>query len=67
MSENYPGLYSSTALMSAMGFIQAVTYALCRERNWAQWRLGWNIRLLTVAYVVRNADIYIFHSVPDES
>ncbi|KAJ9158860.1 hypothetical protein P3X46_024404 [Hevea brasiliensis] len=37
-------------LMSLMGSIQCVTLALCLERNWSQWKLGWNIRLLTVAY-----------------
>ncbi|KAB2628480.1 WAT1-related protein [Pyrus ussuriensis x Pyrus communis] len=50
MSVTYPCYYSSTALMSAMGSIQAVGFALCKERDWSQWMLGWNIRLLTVAY-----------------
>ncbi|CAN6584440.1 unnamed protein product [Malus baccata var. baccata] len=50
MSVTYPCYYSSTALMSAMGSIQAVGFALCMERGWSQWMLGWNIRLLTAAY-----------------
>ncbi|KAF3435000.1 hypothetical protein FNV43_RR22087 [Rhamnella rubrinervis] len=50
MSERYPCHYSSTALMSMMGSIQAIVFALCMERDWKQWKLGWNIRLLTVAY-----------------
>ncbi|CAN6720227.1 unnamed protein product [Malus baccata var. baccata] len=50
MSVTYPCYYSSTALMSAMGSIQAVGFALCMEREWSQWMLGWNIRLLTAAY-----------------
>ncbi|KAK4802592.1 hypothetical protein SAY86_000795 [Trapa natans] len=50
MSESYPAHYSSTALMSVMGSLQAVTYAMLREKDWSQWRLGWNIRLLTVMY-----------------
>ncbi|KAB2628477.1 WAT1-related protein [Pyrus ussuriensis x Pyrus communis] len=50
MSVSYPCYYSSTALMSAMGSIQAVGFALCMEREWSQWMLGWNIRLLTAAY-----------------
>ncbi|KAF2319676.1 hypothetical protein GH714_017963 [Hevea brasiliensis] len=50
ISKEYPCPYSSTALMSLMGSIQCVTLALCLERNWSQWKLGWNIRLLTVAY-----------------
>ncbi|XP_030475725.1 WAT1-related protein At1g68170-like [Syzygium oleosum] len=50
MSEGFPCQYTSTALMTFMGSIQAVVYALCRERDWSQWKLGWNIRLLTVSY-----------------
>ncbi|XP_057430672.1 WAT1-related protein At1g68170-like [Lotus japonicus] len=50
MSEKYPTHYSSTALMSFWGSIISVVFALCVERDWSQWRLGWNVRLLTVAY-----------------
>ncbi|KAK3419885.1 hypothetical protein EUGRSUZ_G00636 [Eucalyptus grandis] len=50
MSEGFPHQYTSTALMTFMGSIQAAVYALCRERDWSQWKLGWNIRLLTVSY-----------------
>ncbi|KAF5463343.1 hypothetical protein F2P56_019261, partial [Juglans regia] len=50
MMEKYPCHYSSTALMCVMGAIQSVVFALCMERDWSQWKLGWNIRLLTVAY-----------------
>ncbi|KAK9286564.1 hypothetical protein L1049_014963 [Liquidambar formosana] len=50
MSATYPCYLSSTALMNVMGSIQAVVFALCTERDWSQWKLGWNIRLLTVAY-----------------
>ncbi|KAF8019985.1 hypothetical protein BT93_G0621 [Corymbia citriodora subsp. variegata] len=50
MSEAFPYQYTSTALMTFMGSIQAVVYALCRERDWSQWKLGWNVRLLTVSY-----------------
>ncbi|KAL5096373.1 hypothetical protein RYX36_000700 [Vicia faba] len=50
MSKEYPSHYSSTALMSTMGAIQATGFALCFERDWSQWKLGWNIRLLAVAY-----------------
>ncbi|MBA0631111.1 hypothetical protein Godav_003137, partial [Gossypium davidsonii] len=44
-------LYSSTALMCLMGSIQGALYALCTVRDWNQWKLGWNVRLLAVAYV----------------
>ncbi|XP_050881618.1 WAT1-related protein At1g68170 isoform X2 [Lathyrus oleraceus] len=50
MSKEYPSHYSSTALMSTMGAIQATGFALCFEKDWSQWKLGWNIRLLAVAY-----------------
>uniref|UniRef100_A0A0A0LLC4 WAT1-related protein n=2 Tax=Cucumis sativus TaxID=3659 RepID=A0A0A0LLC4_CUCSA len=50
MSECYPCHYSSTALMCMMGSVQAVGFALCVETQWSRWKLGWNIRLLSVAY-----------------
>lgn len=50
MSKEYNGPYSSTALMSLMGSIQATVFALSVEKDWSQWRLGWDIRLLTAAY-----------------
>ncbi|KAF8014012.1 hypothetical protein BT93_I1774 [Corymbia citriodora subsp. variegata] len=50
MAERYPCHYSCTALISFFGSIQAVGFALCTERDWSEWKLGWNIRLLTVAY-----------------
>ncbi|XP_062178028.1 WAT1-related protein At1g25270-like [Alnus glutinosa] len=50
LSEKYPCHFSSTALMCMMGAIQAVAFALCMEKDWSQWKLGWNIRLLTVVY-----------------
>ncbi|MBA0782155.1 hypothetical protein Gotri_003018 [Gossypium trilobum] len=51
MSVGFPYLYSSTALMCLMGSIQGALYALCTVRDWNQWKLGWNVRLLAVAYV----------------
>ncbi|KAL4285845.1 hypothetical protein HN51_053403 [Arachis hypogaea] len=50
MSEKFPWQYSSAALVSAMACIQVIIFALCMERNWNQWKLGWNIKLLSVAY-----------------
>ncbi|KAL8162322.1 hypothetical protein V2J09_013811 [Rumex salicifolius] len=50
MSKNYPCYYSSTALMNIMGAIQALVYALIADHDWEHWKLGWNIRLLTVAF-----------------
>ncbi|CAK8539082.1 unnamed protein product [Lathyrus sativus] len=49
MHKEYPSHHSSTALMSTMGAIQATVFALCVDRDWIQWKLGYNIRLLTAA------------------
>jgi hypothetical protein len=40
--------------MSTMGAIQAIVLALCVDREWAQWKLGYDIRLLTIVYSVRS-------------
>ncbi|KAK7246803.1 hypothetical protein RIF29_41673 [Crotalaria pallida] len=50
MSQRYPSPYSSTALMSLMGALLSVSFAFILERDLSQWRLGWNVRLITVAY-----------------
>ncbi|OAY38703.1 hypothetical protein MANES_10G037100v8 [Manihot esculenta] len=44
MSARYPCPYSSTALMSTMAAIQSAVFTICVEKDWSQWRLGWNIR-----------------------
>ncbi|XP_050378067.1 WAT1-related protein At1g68170-like [Argentina anserina] len=51
MGENYPCYYSSATLVSFMGAIQSTGFALCVDRNWNNWKLGWNIRLVTVLYL----------------
>ena len=53
LAEAYPCHYSNAALMCLMGSIQASILALCVERHRIQWRLGFDIRLLTAAYSVR--------------
>ncbi|XP_021760155.1 WAT1-related protein At1g68170-like [Chenopodium quinoa] len=50
MSINYPSPYSCTALMSIMGSIQSAVFAFCMDRDLKSWKLGWNIRLLTISY-----------------
>ncbi|PKA51698.1 WAT1-related protein [Apostasia shenzhenica] len=50
MIQAYPCHYSSTALMCLMGSIQAAIFALCMGTNWEQWRMGFGIRLYSVAY-----------------
>ncbi|XP_047973234.1 WAT1-related protein At1g25270-like [Salvia hispanica] len=51
MTQSYPCHYSSTAWISIMGSLQAIVYALCIERDMKMWKLGWNITLLTAAYM----------------
>ncbi|KAK1402329.1 Plant-drug/metabolite exporter [Heracleum sosnowskyi] len=60
MQQEYPCPYSMTALMNIMAAIQATIYALVLERDWTQWHLGWNIRLLTTAYSGIIASGFIF-------
>ncbi|XP_054803936.1 WAT1-related protein At1g68170-like [Prosopis cineraria] len=50
MSKSYPYYYSSTALMSSMAALFSTAFAFCFESDLTQWKLGWNIRLLTTAY-----------------
>ncbi|KAL2343733.1 hypothetical protein Fmac_005018 [Flemingia macrophylla] len=50
MIAEYPSPRSSTALMTTMATIQATAFTLFVERDWNQWSLGFDIRLLTVLY-----------------
>ncbi|KAB2628489.1 WAT1-related protein [Pyrus ussuriensis x Pyrus communis] len=50
MTRDYPCQYSSTALMSIMASMQSTVFPLCRERDWSQWKLGWDIKLFTAVY-----------------
>jgi drug/metabolite transporter (DMT)-like permease len=50
LSKDYPFHYSSTALMCVMSTLQSVAFALWTDRDVAQWRLGLDVRLLSVAY-----------------
>lgn len=52
ISEVYPCPQSSIALMSVIGTIQCVILGFIVERDLNQWKLGWDIRLLTVAFSV---------------
>ncbi|CAN1288260.1 WAT1-related protein At1g25270 [Linum perenne] len=42
--------YSSTALMSMMASIQSVCFCMFVEKDWSQWKLGLNVRLLAVSF-----------------
>ncbi|XVF14985.1 hypothetical protein REPUB_Repub09cG0109300 [Reevesia pubescens] len=50
MGENFPFIYSSSALMCITASFQATIYTIIVERNWSSWKLGWNIRLLSAFY-----------------
>lgn len=52
ISKHFGGPYWNATLMNMMGSIVAVIVALCWKRDLKEWRLGWNIRLLTIAYAV---------------
>ncbi|CAL4924162.1 unnamed protein product [Urochloa decumbens] len=50
LSVEYPFHYTSTALMCVMTTLQSSAFALCFDRDAAQWRLRLDIRLLAVVY-----------------
>ncbi|EOA34607.1 hypothetical protein CARUB_v10022166mg [Capsella rubella] len=50
ISKKFGGPYWNATLMNMMGGIVAMIVALCWKRDLYEWRLGWNIRLLTIAY-----------------
>uniref|UniRef100_A0A0E0PG34 WAT1-related protein n=1 Tax=Oryza rufipogon TaxID=4529 RepID=A0A0E0PG34_ORYRU len=50
LSREYPFHYTSTALMCVMSGAQSAAFALLVDREPARWRLGLDIRLLSVVY-----------------
>ncbi|CAH2066097.1 unnamed protein product, partial [Thlaspi arvense] len=50
ISKQFGGAYWNATLMNMMGSVVAVLVALCWNIDLNKWKLGWNIRLLTVAY-----------------
>ncbi|XP_052204125.1 WAT1-related protein At1g25270-like [Diospyros lotus] len=50
MIQDYKCPCWTTAMAVTMGAIQSVGFAVCMERDWEQWKLGWNIRLLSASY-----------------
>ncbi|KAL4182703.1 hypothetical protein AMTRI_Chr11g151550 [Amborella trichopoda] len=50
LSEKFPAYYSSTALMCFMAAVQSFCYAKIMNRSWSAWKLGWDVKLLTVVY-----------------
>ncbi|XVF00534.1 hypothetical protein REPUB_Repub04eG0009100 [Reevesia pubescens] len=61
MSVRFPYHHSATALMCMMGSIQGTVFVLCTEKDWDQWKLGWNVRLLAVAFTgILGAALMVF-------
>ncbi|MED6118799.1 hypothetical protein PIB30_006298 [Stylosanthes scabra] len=50
VNKEFPRQHTGTALMCSMAALQSTLFALFVDRDWAQWKLYWNIRLLTVSY-----------------
>jgi drug/metabolite transporter (DMT)-like permease len=50
LSREYPFHYSTTALMCLMSALQSALFALCFDRDPAQWRLTFDVRLLAAVY-----------------
>lgn len=54
ISKEFGGHCWNISLMNATGSLVCMLVALSSEHNWNQWRLGWNISLLTTIYSVKN-------------
>jgi hypothetical protein len=52
ISEVYPCPQSSIALMSVIATIQCFIFGFIVERDLNEWKLGWDVRLFTVAFSV---------------
>ncbi|XP_022154842.1 WAT1-related protein At5g64700-like isoform X2 [Momordica charantia] len=48
--ESYPSTLLFTSLQCLVSSFQSFIIAIAMERNLDQWKLGWDVRLLTVAY-----------------
>ncbi|KAM0946247.1 putative EamA domain-containing protein [Dioscorea sansibarensis] len=46
----FPCQYSLTALMCFMAAVQSACFALAMDTDWVQWRMEFDVRLLTVVY-----------------
>ncbi|XAR73235.1 hypothetical protein NMG60_11007139 [Bertholletia excelsa] len=48
--EEYPSKLAFTSLQCLVGAIQSFVVAIALERNPSQWKLGWNLRMVAVAF-----------------
>ncbi|CAI9098506.1 OLC1v1035168C4 [Oldenlandia corymbosa var. corymbosa] len=49
-AQYYPCPLSFTALVIVIGMVLNFIATICLQRDWNEWKLGWNIRLITVAF-----------------
>ncbi|CAI9098497.1 OLC1v1035161C3 [Oldenlandia corymbosa var. corymbosa] len=49
-AQYYPCPLSFTALMIVMALVLNLIATSCLQRDWNEWKLGWNIRLVAVAF-----------------
>ncbi|KAJ0266089.1 WAT1-related protein [Hirschfeldia incana] len=50
VSKQFGGAYWNATLMNLTGSVVAVIIGLCWNCDLKEWKLGWNIRLFTIAY-----------------
>ncbi|KAJ4909772.1 WAT1-related protein [Raphanus sativus] len=50
VSKQFGGAYWNATLMNLTGSVVAIIIALCWNCDLNEWKLGWNIRLFTIAY-----------------
>uniref|UniRef100_A0A803PJA2 WAT1-related protein n=1 Tax=Cannabis sativa TaxID=3483 RepID=A0A803PJA2_CANSA len=64
LMKSYPSKLLLTALQCFLSTVQSFAIAIALERNPSQWELGWNVRLLAVAYcgIVVTAVTYYLQS-----
>ncbi len=61
--KSYPPKLLFTTLQCFLSSIQSFAIAIAFERDPYKWKLGWNVRLLAVAYCV-TLHYYFFQSFP---
>ncbi|KAF3440523.1 hypothetical protein FNV43_RR18807 [Rhamnella rubrinervis] len=64
ITKTYPPKLLFTALQSLFSSVQTFVIAIALERDPSQWKLGWNLRLLAVAYcgIVVSGTTYYFQT-----
>ncbi|XVF00533.1 hypothetical protein REPUB_Repub04eG0009000 [Reevesia pubescens] len=61
LTVRFPYHHSATALMCMMASIEGTVFVLCTEKDWDQWKLGWNVRLLAVAFTgIMGSALFVF-------